>query len=48
MNFGFSLYTIPLLVALVIYLKIRLGNLAGGKLLEGYVMCHCQHWRFGY
>jgi len=40
MTFGFSLYVASLLVALVIYFGIVLGNLASGKLLESGKVYH--------
>ena len=36
--FSFSLYTISLLVVLVTYFRTGLGDLAGGKPLEGVKM----------
>ena len=41
MSFGFSLYAMPLLVALVIYFRIEPGNLESGKLPENSEIYHC-------
>ena len=35
MIFGFSLYTVSLLTALITYFRTELGDLAGKKPLEG-------------
>jgi len=45
MTFSFSLYTIPLQVVLVIYLRLRNRNLEDEKPLEGGKVCCCQHWK---
>jgi len=43
MTFSFMLYAIPLLVAWIIYFRVGLGDLAGGKLSKDSEVCHCQH-----
>ena len=48
MVFSFSLGAISLLVTLVVYFGMRLGDLAGRKLLEGGEVCYCQYWKFEY
>ena len=48
MVFSFSLGAIFLLVTLVVYFGMRLGDLAGRKPLEGGEVCYCQHWKFEY
>jgi len=45
MNFGFSLYAVSLLAILVIYLRMRLGDLADEESLENNKMCCYQYWR---
>jgi len=44
MIFGFRLYATLLLVILVVYFGIGLGNLGDEKLLEDGKMYSCQHW----
>jgi len=46
--FGFSLYAVSLLVVLVIYFRTGLGDLAGGKPLEGVKMYYHQHQKLEY
>jgi len=41
MTFGFSLYTMPLLVTQVVYFGIGLENLESRKSLEGNKICYC-------
>jgi len=45
MTFSFSLYTMFLLVALVIYFEMKLGDLEGENLLKDGELYHCQHWK---
>jgi len=46
MIFGFSLCAALLLVVLVAYFRIELGNLVGGKPPENGKVCHCQHQKW--
>jgi len=45
MTFGFSLYTISLLVTQVIFFEMGLKNLVGRKPPEGDEICYCQYWK---
>jgi len=42
-TFGFILYTMLLLVTLVAYFRMGLGDLAGVKPLEGSKVYYCQY-----
>ena len=39
--FGFSLYTVPLLVTQVTYFRLELGDLEGRKPTEDGKVCYC-------
>jgi len=45
-SFGFSLCVVYLLAILVIYFRMRLRDLADGKLLESGKVYYHQYWKY--